>query len=450
MKNLTPKSLRFIPAALALVFTLLANHARATITTWDPQGTATQSPYKSSLSQTWENAEWSTATSEGGVATPVNWVEGTSALFAVNSGTGTPAFTVTMNANHTVAGIFDGPDNPNPCPVTLSGTGTIVLPSGTQDFWVSSDTSDPGSLTINNVIAGSGGIQWSADGLGVATLVLNGANTFSGGFYIDQGGNATFGNNAAFGTGAITWSVAGYISSGLPGPYNIGNAMTHLAGIETFGGLSGVATTFSGNWTLPSSGTVTLENIQGTITVSGPISGAAALTINHASTGWSFNGANTFSGALTITAGTLTIGGSGSLTSGGTSGTYSPNIANAGTFTYASSASQTLSGVISGAGTLNQSAGTLILSGANTYTGVTTLSGGILNLNHSETAGTSGPMGNSAASNPGSIVLSGGTLQYSTANNNHDYSGRFSTAANQAYKIDVNSADQQRRRIDAQ
>ena len=33
--------------------------------------------------------------------------------------------------------------------------------------------------------------------------------------------------------------------------------------------------------------------------------------------------------------------------------------------------------------------------------------------------------------------MSGGTLQYSS-NNNHDFSGRFSTGANQAYKIDVN------------
>jgi hypothetical protein len=38
MKNLTPKSLRFIPAALGLVFCLLANHAGAQ-QGWDPNGT---------------------------------------------------------------------------------------------------------------------------------------------------------------------------------------------------------------------------------------------------------------------------------------------------------------------------------------------------------------------------------------------------------------------------
>ena len=81
--------------------------------------------------------------------------------------------------------------------------------------------------------------------------------------------------------------------------------------------------------------------------------------------------------------------------------------------------------------------GIVILSGQNTYTGVTTLTSGILNLGSAENAGTSGPLGKSAAANPGSIVFNGGTLQYS-ASNAHDYSGRFSTAANQPYSADTN------------
>jgi autotransporter-associated beta strand protein len=81
---------------------------------------------------------------------------------------------------------------------------------------------------------------------------------------------------------------------------------------------------------------------------------------------------------------------------------------------------------------------TLTLSQANTYTGTTTLGAGAINLGVAENVGVSGPLGNSAAANPGSIVFGGGTLQHS-ASNAHDYSGRFSTAANQAYSINTNS-----------
>jgi fibronectin-binding autotransporter adhesin len=71
-------------------------------------------------------------------------------------------------------------------------------------------------------------------------------------------------------------------------------------------------------------------------------------------------------------------------------------------------------------------AGTLTLTGANTYVGGTRLTGGTLN------AGSAGALGST-----GAISFLGGTLQYSAANAT-DYSPRFSTAANQAYEIDTN------------
>ncbi len=58
-------------------------------------------------------------------------------------------------------------------------------------------------------------------------------------------------------------------------------------------------------------------------------------------------------------------------------------------------------------------------------------------MNKAEVAGTSGPLGKSADANPGFIVMSGGTIRYTTSNQ-HDSSGRFSTAASQAYNIAVN------------
>ena len=57
---------------------------------------------------------------------------------------------------------------------------------------------------------------------------------------------------------------------------------------------------------------------------------------------------------------------------------------NNGTLTYNSSAAQTLSGIISGSGILNQNgSGTLTLSGANTFTNTTTINAGTLTLSKS-------------------------------------------------------------------
>ncbi len=70
--------------------------------------------------------------------------------------------------------------------------------------------------------------------------------------------------------------------------------------------------------------------------------------------------------------------------------------------------------------------GTLTITNANTYTGLTAINGGTVSL------GSAGALGAT-----GTISFGGGTLQY-TASNTTDYSGRFSTAANQAYSIDTN------------
>ncbi len=89
-------------------------------------------------------------------------------------------------------------------------------------------------------------------------------------------------------------------------------------------------------------------------------------------------------------------------------------------------------GIGGSTGLMKTGTGMLTILTANTYTGVTTLNGGTVNLGVAQTGSTSGPLGAS-----GSIVFGGGTLQYST-NNQFDYSSRFSTAASQAYSVDTN------------
>ncbi|WP_165937826.1 autotransporter-associated beta strand repeat-containing protein [Methylobacterium segetis] len=70
--------------------------------------------------------------------------------------------------------------------------------------------------------------------------------------------------------------------------------------------------------------------------------------------------------------------------------------------------------------------GTLVLTGNNGYSGGTVFSAGTLNVGSANAIGTTGP-----------LAFTGGTLQYSAVNTT-DYSARFSTAANQAYRIDTN------------
>jgi autotransporter-associated beta strand protein len=75
---------------------------------------------------------------------------------------------------------------------------------------------------------------------------------------------------------------------------------------------------------------------------------------------------------------------------------------------------------------------TQVLSGQNTFTGSTSINGGVLKVGSPENPGTSGPLGNG-----GMISFGGGTLQYS-ASNQYDYSSRFSTVDGQLYSVDTN------------
>ena len=126
-------------------------------------------------------------------------------------------------------------------------------------------------------------------------------------------------------------------------------------------------------------------------------------------------GSATYGGSLTTSATTYYLGG------GGGTLTFTPTLSGANS-------------LVIGNGGLT---GTVVLTASNTYTGTTTLSGGTVNLARRKPRARPGPWANRRPANPGSIILSGGYLQYSAANQN-DYSGRFSTAANQQYNVDTN------------
>jgi fibronectin-binding autotransporter adhesin len=80
-----------------------------------------------------------------------------------------------------------------------------------------------------------------------------------------------------------------------------------------------------------------------------------------------------------------------------------------------------------------EEAGTWIFSGANTYTGTTTIAAGILRANQVDVPGVSSALGNG-----GRISFTGGTLQYSANSAGTDYSTRIFNNSN-TIKIDTNS-----------
>ena len=131
-----------------------------------------------------------------------------------------------------------------------------------------------------------------------------------------------------------------------------------------------------------------------------------------------------YSGTTTISAGTLKLSGSGTLGTGA--------VTNNATLEFAHTGAQSFANVISGSGAVNKTgAGTLELTGANTYTGTTTISAGTLKLSDAGALGTGNVVNNATLefaqtgaqsfsnviSGTGSVTKSGaGTVTLSGAN----------------------------------
>ncbi len=145
-----------------------------------------------------------------------------------------------------------------------------------------------------------------------------------------------------------------------------------------------------------------------TLTIVGVVSGSFSVTKDGAGSAV-LSGANTYSGSTTLAAnsGTLEIGGAGKLAGGAYAGAIS--IGSGSTFKFSSSAAQTLSGGMSGSGTLEKSTSTstLTLSGSNTaFTGSVTLDAGTLVL------GNSNALSSATAINLGSGTVVAPIVQY--------------------------------------
>ncbi|HET6248310.1 MAG TPA: autotransporter-associated beta strand repeat-containing protein, partial [Tepidisphaeraceae bacterium] len=287
-----------------------------------------------------------------------------------------------------------------------STTLTITSPTIPTGANASVDFNYSAGTTLGTII-GDNAVNWSP------TLT---AGIIGGGYTVTDSG----GTGLATVVGGQVVRLVDNGSSGLP--VATGSATSNYF---VNAGYSTTSTSTNGSLVLALSGPVAANSvtIDTTNATAAPTLTLGTNVLTVSSGAIVFNGPNPYTVTATAGGGLMTATAGGSL--------ILNNQISAGVTLSAPILDNTASGVV-----IN-GAGTLFLSAASTYTGPTILNGGIVNLAIAETAGSSGPLGTSAAANPGSIVLNGGILQYS-ANNQNDYSGRFSTAANQQYNVDTN------------
>ena len=110
-------------------------------------------------------------------------------------------------------------------------------------------------------------------------------------------------------------------------------------------------------------------------------------------------GTNTYTGGTTIESGYLVLG------NGTTTGTIVGDVTDNGTLDFYPGASgTTFGGVISGTGAVTQVANTTILTAAETYTGITAINGGTLQLGDGVSAATNGSLMNTSTVSDGALL----------------------------------------------
>ena len=247
---------------------------------------------------------------------------------------------------------------------SLSGSGAVALASS-----ITLTTGDSGDDTVSGIISGAGALTKAGSGL----LTVSGNNTYSGDTAVNAGtlfGGTDSGSNDSFGSGAITVSSGATLQINDSSDGALTNALTLNGG--TLYATSGSGSYYDGNITLGAHSTLRSD---GTLYVDGVISGSSKNLTKTGTGAVYLRGTNTYSGSTTISAGTFGLAGAGTLESG----TYAGAISNSGIFKFDSSANLISTGVISGSGSvLVTGSGTFEPKATNTYTGGTTVDGGII------------------------------------------------------------------------
>ena len=377
---------------------------------------------------------WNTSTTNWdrgfGYAAPVAWNNSNLAL-AIFGGT---AGTVTLGTDITAGGIRTAHTTGT---YTLSGGGTLTLDveTGTPVIEVPA-----GTLAISSTLAGTKGLQKNGSG----TLQLTGTNNLSGGFILNAGTLIVTGSSSAFGTGVLTIN-GGQIRANAAGQVSTtANNQVWNGNFSLSRGGSGTATwNFTGDVLLGANVTLTHADDFSITALAGDISdgGTNRVLTLAARNGSSItlSGANTHGGGTTLSSGTLRINhasalGTGTFTISGVStinnvtggpltlahdnpqawnnnftftGTHDLDLGmgavtmNGNRTLTVSAGTLTVGGGIGQSGSnralIKEGAGTLRLSGANTYSGSTTVNAGVLSL-------TGGSQNSAINMNTGSVL----------------------------------------------
>ncbi|WP_342356518.1 autotransporter-associated beta strand repeat-containing protein [Pseudomonas salomonii] len=390
---------------------VLVSAPNATVRFWDGSLTAPNGIVDGGTG-TW-NAGGTNWTSVDGLANNA-WSPLSFAVFQGAAGT------VTVDGAQSITGLQFATDGYN---VVGGAAGALTLVNG-----ATSNTSvrvDPNVTATLGVTLNGGGTLAKLD---AGTLVLNGANTYTGGTALN-GGTLVVGNNSALGSGALTTSNGTTLDS---------NAAVSLAN----------AVSLAGNLGILGSADLTLNGL---------VSGAGGLTKSGAGN-LILNGANTYSGGTTLAAGTLAVGnatglGSGALAVNGTStldNSVPLVLANAinlnADLNVAGNNNLTLAGVLAGnAALIKNGAADLLLSGNNTFSGpLNVLGGSVTTAGNAALGNTSGVnVGGGASLNlggnaslttlagTGAIQVAGGsTLAVGGSNLDNTFAGTLSGAGN--------------------
>lgn len=305
--------------------------------------------------------------------------------------------------------------------LTINGRSATI---GTRGGCLTINTGQ--TLTISNNLAINGS---SGGGTGVTCSAANStgiiATTTAN---IIVGGNVSLANStggppeeAIIVMGSGTLSVAGNWTKGSSSTFTAGTGTVTLNG--TTQSIGGSTTTFQ-NLTTSGSGTKTLavnSTVNGALTVNAGTTLALSTFNLSTPTSLTMEGGATTGASITGT-GALTLGGNVTVndaTTGTGGATISAPVALGATRTFTvaddgtAATDLTISSVISGAtfGITKAGAGTMALSGANTFTGAVTVNVGILTANTVANAGTNSALGTGGGT-PAISIGASGTLQY--------------------------------------